>query len=198
MSETVRAFLAVELPEAVRAALAEVVERLRQERLQGVRAVNPESVHITLKFLGEVEQDSVGRLVDALTPVADKWTPFIVTTGVVGAFPNNRAPRVVWVGIGGDAASLVELHAQLDGVLDTLGFPRDGRRFTPHLTVARIRGAAARAAGPRAAAVAAEAWRGADLFVPVESITLMRSLLSPQGARHQPLSRMRFGAGKSP
>ena len=165
MSETVRAFLAIELPAPVRAALAEVCECLRQARLEGVRAVNPENVHITLKFLGDVEGGKVGRVVEAAAAVVEQCVPFTVVTGDVRAFPDNRAPRIVWVGIGSAAGALADLHAQLDEALDPLGFPRERRGFTPHLTVARIRGPAARTAGARAAEVAGETWRGAGLPV---------------------------------
>ena len=198
MTETVRAFLAIELPAPVRAALAEVSEHLRQVRLEGVRTVSPESIHITLKFLGDVEHDNVVRVQDAVASVAERCVPFTVSTGRVGAFPNSLGPRVVWVGIECAPAALANLHEQLEEALVPLGFPRERRGFTPHLTVARIRGTAARTSGPRATELASDAWRGADLRVPVESILLFRSLLSPRGARHIPLSRISLGAGKPP
>ena len=198
MTETVRAFLAIELPAPVRAALAEVSERLRQVRLEGVMSVSPESVHITLKFLGDVEHDNLVRVQDAVTSVAERCVPFTVITGRVGAFPNSRGPRVVWVGIECAPAALANLHEQLEEALVPLGFSRERRGFTPHLTVARIRGTVARTSGPRATELASDAWRGADLRVPVESILLFRSLLSPRGARHIPLSRIGLGGGKPP
>lgn len=190
MTETVRAFVAIELPEPVKARLRAVVDHLERAQLRGLRLVKPEGLHLTLKFLGSVPATRVDSIVDALSQVASTQPPFAVALDGVGTFPDRGAPRVLWVGIGGDLPAMRELHRRLDTTLERLGYEPEAREFNPHLTVARIR----QGTPPAARAAAAEALRAApfdsDLGFEADTLTLMRSILRPDGAEYRLLARM--------
>lgn len=130
-----RAFIAVDI-EATRA-MVQFLDALRGTRAR-VRVVSPENVHITLKFLGETDDGLVPFLRDALAGAVEGEDPFTVTLHGSGAFPNARNPRVLWIGVrGGDP--LVRIAKHLERALQELGFERERRRFTPHLTVGRVK-----------------------------------------------------------
>ena len=190
MTETVRAFVAIELSAPVKARLAAVVDHLERAQLHGLRLVKPEGVHLTLKFLGSVPATQVDSIVDALSQVASTQPPFTMALDGVGTFPDRGAPRVLWVGIGGDLPAMRKLHRRLDAALERLGYEPEAREFNPHLTVARIRQGTPSA--ERAAA--AEALRAAPfdsgLGFQADILALMRSILRPDGAEYRPLARM--------
>jgi 2'-5' RNA ligase len=129
-----RLFIALDLPEPVRAALAGA-----QARLFGhpVRWADVAGLHLTLQFLGEVEASLVEPLLGALVPFTDARVDLALAG--LGAFPNLRQPRVVWVGVGGDRAGLAELQAAVVAATAPLGFTPEARPFTPHLTLGRVR-----------------------------------------------------------
>ena len=137
--EQIRAFIAVELPPAVREAVEGVVRELRSGIGDGVRWVRPEGVHLTLKFLGDIDADSVPAISDGLDRCAASAAPFDLFLEGVGVFPNARRPRVVWIGLGGALEPLLALQHSIDRELEGLGFARERRPFTPHLTLGRVR-----------------------------------------------------------
>ena len=188
MTESVRAFVAIELPDHVRDVLSEVVEHLRLARIQGLRPVRPEGVHLTLKFLGDIESGRVQEIVDVLTPMARGHSRFELLLGGPGAFPNTRSPRVLWLAIEGDLEPLAQLQDQAQEALQRLGYARDKRRFSPHLTVARLRDGTPPAMRRRAAETLASAPIDSGVSLPVEAMSLMRSRLHPQGARYERLA----------
>jgi 2'-5' RNA ligase len=125
-----RLFLALDLSPEIRTALTSYIDNLR--RIPGVRFMPPDSYHVTLKFLGEVQD--LDRVQQAAAMVRAK--PFEITFRNVGFFPNPRAPRIFWAGIEADNR-LPTLAASLDEVLADADFPREERPFRPHLTLAR-------------------------------------------------------------
>ena len=133
-----RAFVAVELPEAAR----EEVERL-QETLQrsgaDVKWVEPENLHLTLKFLGEIPEDQAGQVEEALRSAISSFRPFSFQLKGIGAFPRVNSPRVLWVGVGEGNLQLTELGATVEKCCLAVGFPAEDRPFSPHLTIGRIR-----------------------------------------------------------
>lgn len=135
-----RLFFGVELPEPLRERLARVQSLLRQADAH-VRWVEPSNAHFTVKFLGSVRADEIPRLDYAAAPVTAAARPIALRVEGLGTFPPPvRRARVVWMGITGETALLGTLHDRLDEALAAAGFPRDGRRFHPHVTVGRIRG----------------------------------------------------------
>jgi len=134
---TMRLFVALELPPAVRAALGEVSARLRPRSGRGVRWTDPAGIHLTLKFIGEIDAAAVHAIRGALAGIHRENSVEVTFRGL-GWFPNARHPRVLWAGV--EAGSEVaELAAEIERVLEPLGIAREARNFQPHLTLARIK-----------------------------------------------------------
>lgn len=184
----VRAFVAVLLDEAVRAAVAAQVAELRP--LAGsVSWVQPQNLHLTLKFLGEIDAEAIGAVTEALAEAASKAAPFTLAFHGLGAFPGLAQPRVLWVGVSQGALECRALQADVDAGLARRGFPKEARAYTPHLTIGRVR-------APRGLARLQQAVRqdAARAFGSqrVSAISLMRSDLHPSGARYTELSPVSF------
>ncbi len=171
-----RVFVAVELPDAVRNALHEGTNLLRQSN-PAVRWVPPDNMHITLKFLGEITENRTARVREAVTAAAVRHPPFQVALGSVGAFPNLNRPRVVWIGVREGAEPLAALAADADSALEAEGFMREKRPFRAHLTVGRCR-------KPAPLAGASSAVVPNDVFL-VDRVVVMESHLQPRGARYE-------------
>jgi len=136
MAEQLRLFVACELPDGVRRALGRVQDDLRGLGAERLRWVRPEGIHITLKFLGGVDEGRVGKLEAALAAAV---APFELRLGFgkLGNFGGSRA-RVLWIGLDGDVSGLSELAGRIDAALEPLGFPRERRPFAAHVTLARV------------------------------------------------------------
>jgi 2'-5' RNA ligase len=136
----VRLFVALDLPEGVRKALAEIIARLKSEcrslGLAKIRWVRPEGMHITLKFIGETERETLDSIRAALATVHSR-EPVEMNLRGVGFFPNERRPRVAWCGVEA-SANLADLAADAGRALEPLGFPIESRAYVPHLTLARF------------------------------------------------------------
>lgn len=179
-SRTMRLFIAVNLPPAVRDAIYADAEPLRAAT-NAVRWVAPSALHVTLKFLGEQDESLVDPLRGAIESVARRHAPVSVETMEVGAFPNFRRPRVVWVGMTGERA-LQSLAGDIDRALTALGIPAESRQFRAHLTLGRVK-SELQAAEATAVAAAAKTYRGSRGFA-VQTVDLMRSELGPGGSRY--------------
>src|SRR5262245_3926353 len=174
----IRAFVAVLLPDDVRARLAATADELRARapRLSWVRA---ENLHLTLRFLGEVDPVTLERVQEAMDVAAATVAPFTVSLGGLGGFPGGHAPRVLWAGVRAGGEGLVALHAALESALTARGIPGEGRAFHPHVTLGRAR--ERRGASGLSGALD----RGPGFGeAPVTALHLMRSELDPRGARH--------------
>ena len=147
--------------------------------------VAPENFHVTVKFLGSVEDTRVQSVIDALHTAVQGHAPFDLEVGGLGAFPSATRARVLWAGITGGIDPLAALAASVEDALAGLGFPREDRAFSPHITLARVR-------EPGRAPALAEALRDGSGHrfgrVAVAETALMRSDLSPRGARYTPLA----------
>lgn len=209
-----RSFIAIHCPAEVKEALVQAQKELKQVlegRPQGssggrggkgavldVGWTRPEGIHLTLKFLGEVEESEVPRLAEVLRLAASPVASFPVTVEGVGVFPGLHAPRVLWVGIRSEA-SLSELQRRIEQGLEGLGFGHESRPFRPHLTLGRFRPRG----GPRgflAARPALEKWlaenekRSCGRFQ-VRQVFLMKSDLKPGGAVYTSLAEAALGVG---
>lgn len=174
-----RLFVSIPLPGTVRDGIAGVAESLRPHG-DGIRWGSSDRYHITLRFLGDVAASRVDAVADALRLGVRGLPPFSFELSGAGAFPSLRRASVVWVGA--DAtAELSCLHDRVEAALTGVGFERDPRPFSPHVTIGRIR-RGARPSGSLADSLAAVR---IDATVPVEAIALVRSRLSPSGARHE-------------
>ncbi len=153
--------------------------------------VKPANIHLTLKFLGAVDESKIDEITGALQKTAARSAPFTLSTDALSGFPNIRNPRVLWLGIK-ESTRLMELREGIDSSLADIGFGRDTRPFRPHLTLSRVRGAEdSRALGTLAIKVEH------DIFIKfrVGSFILFRSNLTPGGAVHSVIKNFELHHG---
>lgn len=183
-----RLFVAVSLPPEIRERLAAVQDRLRRAQAD-VSWVRPENIHATLKFLGETEEKRLERIRPALADAARAGAPFSMELSGVGSF-GGRIPRVVWVGVGEGAEPLTQLAARIEVALARVGFPKERRGFSPHLSLGRVR-------SPRNAEALLAALQEfqAEGFgsVTTTQVELMQSQLKPTGSVYTVLERFPLG-----
>lgn len=184
-----RLFLAVDLDAATRAECVEIEQRLRHDFTRAAISpdlnwVSSEKLHITVRFIGHVDDARGAAIRDSLSSPLES-APFTAVLDRAGVFPASGSPRVVWVGIGDGASQLSRLGEELENRLAPLGLERESRTFSPHLTLARLR------KPPRGSenavirhivrdVIARSRWR-------VERVTLYESRLSPKGATYHPI-----------
>jgi 2'-5' RNA ligase len=184
----IRSFLAIELTEGLRTKLSELLERLQKgAQFTGAHPtwVKPASVHLTLKFFGQIDEAQIASLGTLLEPVARRHSPLTVRVKGLGVFPSPRAPRVLWVGVR-KAGSLHDLQEDVESTLAAAGWPEEDRDFSPHLTLARIK--SLRRVGALMDVVKSHsAWDLGDW--PVHEMVLFRSTLHPSGSIYTPLAR---------
>lgn len=190
MAELVRSFIAVELSQEVRGLLAQVQDELRRSAGgQWARWVAPESIHLTLKFLGNVPTERI----DAVATAADRATggvaPFTLATGDLGVFPPRGTPRVIWMGLTGQLDRLRGLQASVEREVTPLGFPTESRAFSPHLTLGRVREGAPAGLLRALGQAVAQTQLLDQVPLSVSSITLMQSQLGCGGAVYTPLTK---------
>lgn len=175
LPEKIRAFIAVRIPDDIQSELCRLGAQFRSEirRASWVREGN---IHLTLKFLGDIERSMIDQISRELKSIAEKTRRFEMAIDHLGVFPNPRRPRVLWVGVNDGRDQLSELAAQVDDALAGLGFPKEERAFRPHLTLARIK-----ASHDLTSALEANE-RFNRLSVEVNSFELIRSQLTPKGA----------------
>ncbi|MFZ2089116.1 MAG: RNA 2',3'-cyclic phosphodiesterase [Desulfobaccales bacterium] len=185
----IRAFLAIDVPASLRPVLSLAQDELKKSGAD-VKWVPVGNIHITLKFFGNITDQQVAEISEAVTALAAAQKPFSLTITDAGAFPSPKSPRVVWLGVGGDLDILRDFYRRLETAFAALGFPPEDRPLAPHLTLGRVKSPAGRAAltqclvhlpSPEAA-----------LF-PVSEVVLFRSNLSPQGATYLPLKVIPLG-----
>jgi len=181
-SDVIRCFVAIELPKGIKESITSVQDILKQNSPPVVRWVNPEGIHLTLKFLGNVSSHKISDIGEALTSLAAHHAPFHLLLGKVGAFPGVSRPRVLWIGVDGDVASLQALEEAVDSSLHRLGFAKEGRQFTAHLTLGRLKeGTPPGGMKALSSAISSSQWNGGQAFV-ARGLSLMQSDLTPKGA----------------
>jgi len=132
-----RCFIALDMPEAIKDSIGAIIEKIMVSA-RGVRWVPPLNLHMTLKFLGEVNEESVPAIKAALSEVAVRSAPFSVTVRGAGAFPNPKHPNILWIGMEGPE-ELKMLYRGIDDAMSGLGFKRENRDFSPHITIGRVK-----------------------------------------------------------
>lgn len=194
--ETIRTFIAIVLPESVIRQLAQVQRQLeRQTPPESVRWVKPEGIHLTLKFLGDTPVGKLDAIRAALGEVASRASPCAFTVGGLGCFPNARRPRVLWVGVQPMGEELISLQREVERAMEPLGFPPEGRDFTPHLTLGRVRDRIPPADLARLGTLVSSTDVGTLGEVRAHGFALIQSILKPSGAEYTPLAEFRIGPG---
>ncbi|HEY3111808.1 MAG TPA: RNA 2',3'-cyclic phosphodiesterase [Chloroflexota bacterium] len=184
---SLRTFVAVELPDQVRAAIAAAQAELRGAlgaRTGSVRWVDPAGAHLTLKFLGDTPESAVPAIEVSLRAALAGARAFALRTGALGCFPSGRSPRVLWLGLDGELEPLTATRDAVEAAIAPLGWPTEARPFSPHLTLGRLRPDASPAERAGIGKAAGAIWPPAPTPLPVASVSLMRSELGPRGARY--------------
>ncbi len=190
-----RLFIAVEVPPAVKQRILEAQERLQAAlRASKVSWARPETFHLTLRFLGNVEESRLESLLRAAGSVCRGFSPLELRASGIGFFPTVRSPRVVWAGVADLRERLPSLHEAINGAVSEFSPEQAEGRFTGHITLGRVKALAKRdpdalcgVAGSLRSVVFGE-WTGREVWV-------MRSELSPQGARHSLVSALPLEGG---
>lgn len=190
--ETIRSFIAIPLPPELRLMLGSLQKRLKTGNKLPIKWADPNGIHLTLKFLGNVPPDRINEISRAIADAARGIPPFHLETKELGAFPSLKRVQVVWLGLGGELDKLNRLKHQIESCLSSLGFAAELRPFKAHLTLARIRPQAT----PDERQSFGELIAGTSLKTgcsfKVEAVSLMRSQLSREGANYSQLSSTRL------
>ena len=187
-----RLFIAIDLPDEWRRILARPEESIGWLG-RGVKWVEPRGMHLTLKFLGEVEEQLLPDIRNGMAAACEGIQPFTIRLRGTGVFPDAKRPRVYWAGIEGPP-SLLELQARVDAEMQRLGFDAEEREFRPHLTLARIKDPM----GKQRMTDALLSYALESEPAEVRELLLMRSHLSSEGARYEPIGRCALGGDALP
>lgn len=179
----IRAFIAVDLPEEFHAKISEIQSKLC---FQGLRLVNPNLVHITLKFLGDVDATQLSEINNALDYL--DCSSFDSHVLGVNVFPGIKSPRIVWIEVDGDYSCL---HKQVESLMSEIGFKKESRKFTPHATIARVKHLSSFLNKELASAIGD--LRDFDIgSMHVDTVKLKKSTLTPQGPIYETLHEVRL------
>jgi RNA 2',3'-cyclic 3'-phosphodiesterase len=190
----IRTFIAVGLDAAIHDRTMKLQETLARTAADEVKWVERDNLHVTLLFLGEVEDRQLHEVCRAVATGCAGHEGFTLTVGGVGAFPNLRRPRTLWVGLGMGTQQLIALHDDLEERLLELGcYRREERSYTPHITLGRIRGD--EVSEPLVQALTKNAnWQGGQMQV--TEVLVMSSELTPKGPLYTVMSRAKFGVSE--
>lgn len=195
MASQLRLFIAIELTAEVHAALVAVQADLcRRLPPKAVRWTNPEGIHLTLKFLGDTPADKVAAIAQAMTAAAHAFTPFSFTVAGFGCFPNPRRANVLWAGVPQAPKELAGVQRATDLQLTRLGYDKEARPFSPHLTLGRVNQSISSADREKLASVITQTEVGTLGVVPVDCVILFQSDLRPGGAVYKALAIAKLSA----
>lgn len=178
----VRTFICLELPREIKAGIAELQDDLKSVG-RGVRWSRPDGIHLTLKFLGDIKSNMIENIAEQVAAACKACSPFSIEIAQTGAFPNFRRPRVFWLGVHEKTGNLSGLKKSIDNRLQEIGFPKESRAFSPHLTIGRIKSS-------DDVDVICRAFQKA-YFEPMsfdaDEVIVMQSRLRPTGSAYTPL-----------
>jgi 2'-5' RNA ligase len=186
---TVRTFICIDIPGSIKTRIEGLQQGLRRIDAP-VSWVKPSNIHLTLKFLGAVEERRIARVCEAASRAARSTGPIAITIAGAGCFPSARSPRVLWIGLEEIPAGLKTLYDAMETEMAGCGFPRESRRFGPHLTIGRLR-------SQHNGRLLSEALVSTG-FEPetfdAREIIVMRSNLNPKGSIYTPLAVVPLGS----
>lgn len=187
MNNTIRCFIAIELSQEIKEALIKIENEL-QETIRGVKWVEPENIHLTLKFLGHIENETVEKIKVILKEIATGTKPFKIKLSSAGVFPSPSQPRVIWVGIEEGKKESSELANMIEEKTTPLGIEKEARAFHPHLTLARIKFLKDKSSVKNAFG----SLKVPQVEMTATKITLFQSTLSPEGPTYTALETADF------
>jgi len=181
-----RTFIAIELPEQIKHRLAELQTKLKESNTD-VKWVNPENIHLTLKFLGEIDAVKSNQIIKVITEISSSFTPFQVSLANIGAFPKIEFARVIWVAIDTGNKEVKLLAQQLEERLDKLGIPKEDRPFSSHITIGRVRSGKNSDKLAKSLKESEDYFRKENIEFTATGITLFKSTLSSSGPSYEAL-----------
>lgn len=184
---SIRGFIALDIPSEVKLTLLEAIRSLNAQIPKGVRWLDSRAMHLTLKFLGNVESGMVSGVLDAMGRSAEPVAPFRIGLSGLGMFPNEKRPRVLWAGVQGDLDVLMELQQKVEEAMHSLGFAVEARPFSPHLTLGRVQDNVSGSLRRQIGGAVSSASLGNDDSWLVQEVHLVRTFLAPGGASYTTL-----------
>lgn len=174
-----RCFIAIVIPDSLKKQIIEMTDLLKKYDAD-IKWVNPENIHLTLKFLGNTPQSLLTKINDTLNEAVLPYSPFHIKIYGTGVFPNKKHPRVIWIGIK-DSEILINLRNAIEQSISSLGYQKDEKEFKPHLTLGRVRSQK----GIMHIINNLEDFKDKDFgTIYVDNIKLMKSDLKPKGAEY--------------
>lgn len=186
----IRAFIAVDITERAKQQAEELLKAFMTSGRK-VKWVNISRAHITVKFLGNIEEHLVPTIESALVEAASFYKPFTLLLRGCGAFPSLKRIRVIWVGVDGDVPILSDFKRKVDTCLEPLGFTKEAREFRPHVTLGRVVNTPS--SNPDLAKLITSHLDFRTEPFEVKYVVLYRSILKPSGSEYHPLVKVAFG-----
>ena len=179
-----RTFIAVEIPKDIQEAIGDYIDSIR-ESFKDVKWVSPENLHLTIKFLGEVKESDLKNLSGCVEKAASDFSPFSIDLSNIGFFPSSKNLKVIWIGTDGGADNLLDLFQELENFLENLGFDREARAFSPHLTIGRVKKKKKHKYHVNINPEELPEFKSVKFYV--KSIAIIKSILTPQGPIYEKL-----------
>jgi 2'-5' RNA ligase len=184
----IRTFIAIEIPDSIHKKIAKVQDELESKKQRAhISWTKPGNIHLTLRFLGEIEESRIDSVGEAIEKAVQPFAPFTFLVTNFGAFPNFRRPRVLWIGIENPSSQLIQMAEKIEDQLSKIGFPSEKRKFSPHLTIGRVKSALSQSF---VQLLQEKSFEGGE--VRVEEVVVMKSELRPTGAVYTPLKKNRL------
>lgn len=194
---TIRCFVALPLPAAIKVSLVECQEQMQRACGQsGVRWVGPEQMHLTLRFFGNIEASQISLVAKALAAISASTPPFSLATGFPGCFPETRFPKVIWIGLRGGLMELENLHSKVVRETHGWGDAAQEKSFQPHLTLGRVKTTRTRELGALRTALDRLPPPKSNIWE-VQSLEFIQSTLEPNGPRYSCLAKLPLSATQS-
>ena len=190
--EQIRSFIAIELPAELKLELVQLEAQLKSGEQLGVKWVDPDGIHLTMKFLGNIAVDRVEGITRAMEEAVCGISPFQLKVKELGVFPNFKRVQVAWVGLTGEVDKLAQLQKRIESNLTPLGFAPESRPFAPHLTLARLRAQTSPDEKQRFGQLIANTTFEAAHTIEVDAISLMKSQLTREGAIYSQINSIRL------
>jgi len=188
MSNTIRAFIAIPLDPKIQHSIERMQDHLKKTN-SDVKWVKPENIHITLKFLGDVNTEQINSVKQALSNCTHNTRPFKVELSQLGAFPNIERPRTLWIGLKDSKKQLNRIAVSLEKALGKIGFQGDQRPFNSHITIGRVRSSKNI---NLLSQLLSNYQIATGLTQTISKIVLLKSTLNSEGPLHEPLYQIKF------
>ena len=185
-----RLFIAMPLPGDIEEELGRIIFLLKQKG-GSVKWVTPKNIHLTMKFLGDTEENLVDSIKEQIDAIAREYAAVETVISRLGAFPNLSRPRVIWAGLDKNIETLAEISGKVEAAVESLGFEREERRFKAHLTLGRVR----QPAGLSDLTAYMKSLDVPEMSFPMDRLVLFRSTLTPRGPIYDRLHEVMLTEG---